>query len=115
HAAKYAVIRSVQHNNGNHPAAAYWMMVGSPMTRTAPQVVTMSREDRPHPGSVVARLLPPTPGMPPFGMVPAPISPRRPQRPAPHQGAAGALDDAYRVNGDPNLPDRARVGPGRGR
>ena len=53
---KYTIIRSMRHNNGNHPAAAYWMMVGSPMTRPAPQIVTMSREDRPHPGSVIARL-----------------------------------------------------------
>ena len=53
-----AILRAVTHNNGNHPAAAYWMMVGSPMTRPAPQIVTMSREDRPHPGAVAARLLP---------------------------------------------------------
>src|SRR5438105_1990792 len=32
---KYAIIRSMRHASGNHPAAAYWMMVGSPMTRTA--------------------------------------------------------------------------------
>src|SRR5688500_3077868 len=30
-----AIIRSMRHGNGNHPAAAYWMMVGSPMTRLA--------------------------------------------------------------------------------
>ena len=42
-----AIIRSMQHTNGNHPAAQYWMMIGSPMTRVAPQIVTMSREDRP--------------------------------------------------------------------
>src|SRR6516162_11191632 len=28
---KFSIIRSVQHTTGNHPAAAYWMMVGSPM------------------------------------------------------------------------------------
>src|SRR5437660_3522224 len=43
---KCAVIRSMHHASGNHPAAAYWMMVGSPMTRAAPQGVTMSRADR---------------------------------------------------------------------
>src|SRR5207245_2800047 len=40
----YAILRSVSHSTPNHPAASYWMMVGSPMQRTAPQVVTMSRE-----------------------------------------------------------------------
>ena len=56
---KYAIIRSLTHSNPDHPAAAYWMMVGSPMQRAAPQIVTMSREDRPHPGSALAKLLPP--------------------------------------------------------
>ena len=55
---KCAIIRSMQHASGNHPAAQYWMMIGSSMSRVAPQVVTMSREDRPHPGAVAAQLLP---------------------------------------------------------
>src|SRR5436189_5034056 len=38
---KSIIIRSMQHASGNHPAAAYWMMIGSPMARLAPQVVTM--------------------------------------------------------------------------
>jgi hypothetical protein len=56
---KYAIVRSVTHSTGNHPAASYWMMTGSAIQRAAPQNVTLSREDRPHPGSVVAKLLPP--------------------------------------------------------
>ena len=67
---KYAIIRSMHHASGNHPAAAYWMMVGSPIARTAPQVVTMSREDRPHPGAVVAKLLPRNANLPSWVMVP---------------------------------------------
>src|SRR4051794_19161834 len=76
---KLCVVRSMAHNNGNHPAATYWMMIGSPMTRPAPQIVTMSREDRPHPGSVVARLLPGQRGLPPFVMVPEAIGPVGPE------------------------------------
>src|SRR5439155_279615 len=56
-AGKYAIVRSVSHSSPNHPAAAYWMLVGSPMQRPAPQSVRMSREDRPHPGSILARFL----------------------------------------------------------
>src|SRR5437588_4013829 len=44
---KYALIRSVSHPTPDHPAASYWMMLGSPIQRTAPQAVTMSRDDRP--------------------------------------------------------------------
>src|SRR5216684_9172263 len=38
---KYALIRSMAHNDGNHPAASYMMMVGSPIARKAPQNVSM--------------------------------------------------------------------------
>jgi hypothetical protein len=97
------ILRTLQHGNGNHPAAAYWMMTGSAMSRPAPQVVTMSREDRPHPGSAAARLLPGRPGVPPFVMVPEAISPVGPERPGQHAGFLGAAYDPYRVNSDPNL------------
>jgi hypothetical protein len=101
---RYAILRAVRHTTGNHPAATYWMMVGSPMTRNAPQAVTMSREDRPHPGSVVALRLPPRRGLPPFVMVPEAISPVGPERPGQHAGFLGAAYDPYRVNSDPNSP-----------
>lgn len=104
-AGKFAVVRSMTHSNANHPAAAYWMMVGSPMTRNAPQVVTTSREDRPHPGSAAAKLLGARPGMPAFVMVPEAISPVGPERPGQHAGFLGAAYDPYRVNSDPNLAD----------
>jgi hypothetical protein len=106
---KFALLRSVSHPNGNHPAASYWMMVGMPMTRSAPQVVTMSREDRPHPGSALARLLPNRPGLPPFVLVPEAISPVGPERPGQHAGFLGAAYDPYRVNSDPNS---AQFSPG---
>jgi hypothetical protein len=97
-----AIIRSMQHTTGNHPAATYWMMVGSPMTRPAPQVVTMSREDRPHPGAAAARFLPQNPQMPAWVMVPEAISPVGPERPGQHAGFLGAAFDPYRVNSNPN-------------
>ncbi|MBL8793165.1 MAG: DUF1501 domain-containing protein [Planctomycetia bacterium] len=101
----FTILRAVHHATGNHPAAAYWMMVGSPIQRLAPQVVTLSREDRPHPGSVIAKLLPAKAGLPPFVMVPEAISPVGPERPGQHAGFLGAAYDPYRVNSDPNLPD----------
>lgn len=101
---KYAIIRSMRHATGSHPAATYWMMVGSPIARLAPQVATMSREDRPHVGSVLAKFLR-TPGtIPPFVMVPEAISPVGPERPGQHAGFLGAAFDPYRVNSDPSRP-----------
>ena len=99
---KCAIIRSMQHATGSHPAAAYWMMVGSPIARLAPQVATMSREDRPHPGAAAGQLLPPSSRMPAWVMVPEAISPVGPERPGQHAGFLGAACDPYRVNSDPN-------------
>ena len=106
---KFSIIRSVQHTTGNHPAAAYWMMVGSPMTRLAPQIVTMSREDRPHPGSVLTKFMRSPGTVPSFVMVPEAISPVGPERPGQHAGFLGAAYDPYRVNSDPS---RASYNPG---
>jgi hypothetical protein len=80
------------------------MMVGSPIQRAAPQAIRLSREDRPHPGSVVAKLLGARPGLPAFVMAPEAISPVGPERPGQHAGFLGAAYDPYRVNSDPNLP-----------
>jgi hypothetical protein len=110
-----AILRAVHHKTSNHPAASYWMMVGSPIQRNAQQKVTMSREDRPHVGSVLAKLLPQRAGLPPFVMVPEAISPVGPERPGQYAGFLGAAYDPYRVNSDPNLPDYSpgALGPGK--
>jgi hypothetical protein len=101
---RYAIVRSMSHASTNHPAASYWMMVGTPIARRAQQAVTLSREDRPHPGSVLAKLLPRA-EMPSFVMVPEAISPVGPVRPGQHAGFLGARFDPYLVASDPNLPD----------
>src|SRR5947209_12895867 len=102
---KFAIVRSVTHTTPDHPAATYWMMVGSPIGRSGPQAAVASREDRPHPGSALAMLLPAPPAVPPFVMVPEPIAPVGPERPGQHAGFLGEAYDPYRVNSDPNLAD----------
>jgi hypothetical protein len=105
HADKFAIVRSVTHTTPDHPAGTYWMMVGSPIGRSGPQAAVASREDRPHPGSALAMLLPAPPAVPPFVMIPEPVSPVGPERPGQHAGFLGEAYDPYRVNSDPNLPD----------
>lgn len=100
-----AIIRSVSHKQANHPAAAYWMMVGAPIARPVRDSGFMSRADRPHPGSALAKLLGATPSMPPFVMVPEAMQPNGPERSGQHAGFLGAAYDPYRINSDPNLPD----------
>jgi hypothetical protein len=103
---KYAIVRSVHHLQSNHPAAAYWMMIGSPIARPANEAGAMSRLDRPHPGSALARVLGPrAANVPPFVMLPEAMQPNGPERSGQHAGFLGAAFDPYRINSDPNLPD----------
>lgn len=103
---KYAIVRSVAHSQSAHPAAAYWMMAGSPIARPAPDASFLSRVDRPHFGSALAKVLgPAVPSMPPFVMVPEAMAPNGPERAGQHAGFLGASFDPYRINSDPNLPD----------
>src|SRR3982751_6468505 len=105
-AEKHEIVRSVTHEQSAHPAAAYWMMVGSPIARPAPDASFMSRVDRPHVGSILAKTLGPrAPSMPPFVMVPEAMAPNGPERAGQHAGFLGASFDPYRINSDPNLPD----------
>jgi hypothetical protein len=102
---KCAILRSVHHTQSDHPAAAYWMMVGSPIARPARDAGRMSRADRPHPGSAVAKVLGSRAGVPPFVMVPEAIQPNGPERSGQFAGFLGARFDPYRINSDPNLSD----------
>ena len=102
---KYTIVRSVHHKQSGHPAAAYWMMVGSPIARPAPNASFMSRVDRPHPGSVVAKLLGSRTKVPPFVMLPEAMAPNGPERAGQHAGFLGGSFDPYRINSDPNQPD----------
>ncbi len=102
---RYVIVRSVHHRQSNHPAAAYWMMVGSPIQRPVSDAGFMSRADRPHPGSALAKLLGATPTLPPFVMLPEAIQPNGPERSGQFAGFLGAAYDPYRINSDPNLPD----------
>lgn len=102
---KYAILRSVHHSQADHPAAAYWMMVGSPIGRPAREAGMMSRADRPHPGSALAKVLGASAGVPPFVMVPEAIQPNGPERSGQFAGFLGAAFDPYRINSDPSLDD----------
>jgi hypothetical protein len=103
---KYAIVRSMTHAQSAHPAAAYWMMAGAPIARPAPDASFMSRQDRPHLGSSLAKLIgPAVPSMPAFVMVPEAMAPNGPERAGQHAGFLGPTYDPYRINSDPNLAD----------
>lgn len=101
---KYAIIRSMHHTDNGHPSAAYWMMIGNPLGRSGS---LLSRQDRPHPGSALAKVLGANKSLPPFVMVPEmmPNQPDGPPRPGQHAGFLGAMYDPYLVHSDPNEPN----------
>lgn len=106
---KYAILRSVHHRQSAHPAAAYWMMVGSPIARPVANASFMSRSDRPHPGSALAKLAGDDTPVPPFVMIPEAMAPNGPERAGQHAGFLGGSFDPYRINSDPN---QANFSPG---
>lgn len=101
---KYTIVRSMTHNESDHLRAGHWIMTGGRLTRQITAYSGLERTDYPHIGSNVARELP-SPGMPPFVVVPEFVSPRGVARPGQHAGFLGAHFDPYAVESDPNLSD----------
>lgn len=105
HADKYAIVRSVTHDDPAHLSSVHHVMTG----RHAPQVksdaVPPSRKDWPHVGSLLTRLRPSSGLMPPFVTLPWHVShPAAPGGVAPGQngGWLGAPHDPFVVTGDPS-------------
>src|SRR5262245_30086579 len=99
---KYTIIRSMSHEETDHVRATYFAMTGNRVLRRVVQSSTLAREDRPHLGAVVAKILGPNRNLPPFVMVPEFVSPVGPSRPGQHAGFLGAKLDPYLINSDPN-------------
>src|SRR5438876_9349899 len=54
---KVAIVRSMSHADTNHVTATYWAMTGAKIVRPVVQSSSLSRNDRPHVGAVLAREL----------------------------------------------------------
>ena len=103
---RYALIRSTTHTEPNHPAGCYWMMTGYQYPRNTSLSAALSREDRPHVGSVLARVHPTERrGLPSFVTLPEQIQPNGPIRSGQHAGFLGAAYDPMVVHSDPSAPD----------
>jgi len=102
---QYALVRSVTHAEGNHPAGCYWMITGRRYPRAPSRSVAMSREDHPHLGSILARVHPAdSPAVPSFVTLPEQMNPNGPIRAGQHAGFLGGACDPMVINGDPNTP-----------
>jgi hypothetical protein len=119
---KMSIIRSLHHNNGDHFAAAHWMLTGYLGANSLNQLPM-----HPSVGSVIARLQGPRrPGMPAYVGLPNTHSVGI--KPGYHGGAyLGRASGPFMADGDPNTPgygvpeltlpgglDAARLGDRRG-
>jgi hypothetical protein len=114
---RFALIRSVSHNNHNHTPMIYYTLTGRPVDRPAEDndVRPPQRGDFPHLGAVLARFGTVPRGLPGFVAIPELATRnstsgefRRGARLALRGGAAGFLGprfDSLCVNGDPGMPD----------
>ena len=99
---KTAILRAIHHNQTLHPTAIYLTLCGDLLGRVVtPDSATMSREDKPHFGSVITKLLPVPPDLPGFVMLPEAMGPNGPEWPGQFAGFLGSGYDPYRVNSFP--------------
>jgi hypothetical protein len=110
-AARLLVLRSLSHQDSNHPTAAYWMTTGHRYPRPGGEVG--SRLDHPHVGSTMAALrgrreLP----VPPFVMLPEYIIVNGQFRSGQYAGVLGSRFDPMVPDSDTFQPSvkRARAG-----
>jgi hypothetical protein len=113
---RYAIIRSMTHDDPAHLSSVHHIMTGHHAPRVKSDADGPSRKDSPHIGSVLAKLQTAQRAVPPFVAMPWTVShPAAPGGQAPGQNAGwlGSGYDPFCVTGDPNAPDFSVAGIGR--
>jgi hypothetical protein len=112
---RYAIIRSMTHDDPAHLSSVHHIMTGRHAPRVKSDADGPSRKDSPHIGSVLAKLGISRQGLPPFVTMPWTVShPAAPGGTAPGQNAGwlGPGYDPFSVVGDPNAPNFSIAGLG---
>jgi hypothetical protein len=105
---RYAVVRSLAHDDPAHLSSVHHVLTGRLAPRPKSDAAPPSRQDAPHAGSVLARLRPAAGGVPPFVTLPWVVShPAAPGGVAPGQngGWLGPGFDPLVLAGDPSAAD----------
>jgi hypothetical protein len=112
---RYALVRTVSHNNHNHTPMIYYTLTGRPVERPGVDndVRPPQRSDAPHVGAVLARFKPVPAGLPGYVAIPelavrSSLSGQFKRARELLRGGAGGflgpLVDPLAVNGDPGTP-----------
>jgi hypothetical protein len=113
---RYALLRSLSHNNNNHTPMIYYTLTGREVEQPGldNDIRPPQRTDYPHLGSVLARFKPAPPGLPGYVAIPelairSSLEGEFKRARTPLRGGAagflGPLAEALAVNGDPGSPD----------
>jgi hypothetical protein len=105
HADRYAIIRSMTHDDPAHLSSVHHVLTGRHAPKVKSDADPPSRKDSPHIGSMLAQLRPTTQSLPAFVTLPWTVShPAAPGGMAPGQNAGwlGQAYDPFVVTGDPN-------------
>ena len=105
HADKYAIIRSMTHDDPAHLSSLHHILTGCHAPKVKSDADPPSRKDSPHVGSVLSYLVPTKRALPSFVTMPWIVShPAAPGGVAPGQNAGwlGQAFDPFVVGGDPN-------------
>jgi hypothetical protein len=109
HSAKHmhqtALVRSMHHEHNDHGRGSYWMFTGEKYPGSVPDVNSMSRQDKPHFGSCIARLAPGDGPMFPFVLVPHRMDVAGGRRAGQFAGILGGKYDPMLTGGNPNDDD----------
>jgi hypothetical protein len=112
---RYAVVRSMTHDDPAHLSSVHHILTGRLAPRVNSDADGPSRRDWPHAGSVLAKLQPSTSALPPFVTMPWIVShPAAPGGLAPGQNAGwlGAGRDPFVLTSNPNSPGFSVAGLG---
>ncbi|HKI30576.1 MAG TPA: DUF1501 domain-containing protein [Gemmataceae bacterium] len=105
---KFSVVRSLSHQDFNHPSGVYWMVTGHPYHKGIGSGLSehISREDHPHIGSALTAVEGKRDkAAPPFVTVPDYIAVNGPIRAGQHGGFLGSRFDPMVPRGNPNDAD----------
>jgi hypothetical protein len=105
---KFSIVRSLSHQDFNHPSGVYWMVTGHPYHKGIGSGLSehISREDHPHIGSALTAVEGKRDkAAPPFVTVPDYIAVNGPIRAGQHGGFLGGRFDPMVPRGNPNDPD----------
>ncbi|QDU97560.1 DUF1501 domain-containing protein [Lignipirellula cremea] len=102
---RLALVRSMYHDHSDHARGSYQMFTGTEYAGSVPDANSMSRQDMPHLGSVVAKLAPGQGPMFPFVLVPHRMDVAGGRRVGQFAGMLGSKFDPMLTAGNPNDDD----------